>query len=266
VTDGTELATPPRPWLLGETSWAELQANPCELAVLPWGATEAHNYHLPYATDTIETEFVAAEAARRAAEAGTRVLVLPTMPFGVQAGQLDIPYCINLMPSTQAAILGDIVLALEGQGVTRLVLLNGHGGNDFKAMIREVQAATSVFLCTVNWYSCVNPGPFFTEPGDHAGELETSVMLHVAPHLVRPLAQAGPGAARVFRVTGLREGWAWAPRQWTSVTDDTGVGNPRSASAAKGEAFLTAVTTRIASFLSELAAADPADLYTDPAR
>jgi creatinine amidohydrolase len=258
--------TVPRPWVLGESSWAELRASPCELAVLPWGATEAHNYHLPYGTDTVETEFVAAEAARLAAEAGSRVLVLPALPFGVQAGQLDIPYCINLMPSTQAAILSDIVLALEGQGVKKLLLLNGHGGNDFKAIIREVQAATDVFLCTVNWYSCVNPAPFFAEPGDHAGELETSVMMHIAPGLVRPLAQAGPGAARAFRVAGLREGWAWAPRQWTSVTSDTGVGNPGEASAARGAAFLEAVARRIASLLTELAAADTGDLYTDLGR
>jgi creatinine amidohydrolase len=88
-------------------------------------------------------------------------------------------------------------------------------------------------------------------------------MLHVAPRLVRPLAQAGPGTARVFRVAGLREGWAWAPRQWTSVTTDTGVGNPAAASGRKGAAFLEAVTTRIASFLTELAAADTADLYTE---
>lgn len=256
----------PRPWLLEESSWAELRARPCELAVLPWGATEAHNFHLPYGTDTVETEYVAAEAARLATEAGARVLVLPAIPFGVQTGQLDIPYCINLMPSTQAAILADIALALEGQGVKKLVLLNGHGGNDFKAIIREVQAATDVFLCTVNWYSCVNPAPYFAEPGDHAGELETSVMLQVAPDLVRPLAQAGSGSARVFGVAGLREGWAWAPRQWTSVTADTGVGNPAAATAAKGAAYLEAVTRRIASLLEELAAADPADLYIDSPR
>ena len=258
--------TPPRLFLLGESCWGELRSSPCELAVLPWGATEAHNYHLPYATDVIETEFVAAEAARLATAAGARLLVLPAVPFGVQAGQLDIPYCINLMPSTQAAILGDVVSALEGQGVKKLVLLNGHGGNDFKAIIRELQAVTSVFLCTVNWWSCVDARPFFAEPGDHAGELETSVMLYVAPDLVRPLEQAGSGAARTFRVAGLREGWAWAPRQWTSVTSDTGVGDPRAATAPKGAAFMAAVTTRIASFLTELAAADTADLYTDQPR
>ncbi|NJD09612.1 MAG: creatininase family protein [Gemmatimonadetes bacterium] len=253
----------PRWWILGESSWGELRHHPCDLAVLPWGATEAHNYHLPYATDVIETEFIAAEAARLATAAGARVLVLPAIPFGVQAGQLDIPFCINLMPSTQAAVLADIVVALEGQGVKKLLLLNGHGGNDFKAMIRELQAATDVFLCTINWWSCVPAGSFFEKPGDHAGELETSVMLQIAPDLVRPLSEAGPGTARAFRLTGLREGWAWAPRQWTRTTSDTGVGDPAAATAPKGAAFLQAVTNRIAAFLTELAAADTADLYTD---
>ena len=89
--------TAPRSWVLGESSWGELRTNPCGLAVLPWGATEAHNYHLPYATDVIETEFIATEAARLAAAAGARVLVLPAIPFGVQAGQLDIPFCVNLI-------------------------------------------------------------------------------------------------------------------------------------------------------------------------
>jgi len=251
----------PRPWILAEASWRELSDQPCDLAVLPWGATEAHNYHLPYGTDVIETEFVAAEAARLASEAGTRVLVLPAVPFGVQTGQLDIPFCINLMPSTQLAVLRDVLAALQGQGVTKLLILNGHGGNDFKSIIRELQPDTTVFLCTINWYSCVDPTPFFDQPGDHAGELETSAMLHVAPGLVRSLDIAGSGEARRWRLTGLREGWAWAPRHWTQLTADTGVGDPRAATRERGEAFLDAVTRRVASFLIELAAADPADLY-----
>ncbi|MGQ0538046.1 MAG: creatininase family protein, partial [Gemmatimonadaceae bacterium] len=58
-----------------------------------------------------------------------------------------------------------------------------------------------------------------------------------------------------------REGWVWAPRQWTQVTDDTGVGDPAAATAAKGAAYFKAVTQRIAEFLQELAAADPAAMY-----
>jgi creatinine amidohydrolase len=91
--------------------------------------------------------------------------------------------------------------------------------------------------------------------------METSVMLHAAPELVGPLSDAGPGAARQFKLRGLRERWVWAPRSWTRVTDDTGVGDPRGATAEQGARFVAAVTERIASFLAELAAADLNDLY-----
>lgn len=259
-------ASTQRPYVLAETNWRAVSDTRFDVAVLPWGATEAHNYHLPYATDVIQCDHVAAESARLAWERGARVAVLPTIPFGVQTGQLDIPFCINLDPSTQAAILGDVAHALVGQGVTRLVILNGHGGNDFRAMIRELQPRVpDLFLCAVNWWSCVDARPFFDAPGDHGGELETSVMLHVAPSLVRPLSEAGPGSERKARLAGLREGWAWAPRRWTQVTDDTGVGDPRPATAAKGERFFAAVTERIAGFLVELARTDIQDLYGEPA-
>ena len=249
------------PYVLAETTWATVRETPYEVAVLPWGATEAHNYHLPYGTDNFETERVAREAAQRAWERGAKVVVLPVVPFGVNTGQLDIKLCLNMNPSTQAAVLGDLVRVMETQGIRKLVVLNGHGGNDFRQMIRELSARTSMFLCVVNWYTCLDPKPFFGEPGDHAGELETSLMMHVQPDLVRPLSEAGKGQARRFRVAGLRDGWAWAPRAWTNVTDDTGTGNPAAATAEKGARYLNAVGERLGEFLFELAAADPNDLY-----
>lgn len=252
-----------RPYILAETNWKAVSRTTYNVAVLPWGATEAHNYHLPYGTDTLQSEQVAAESARIAWEAGARVVVLPAVPFGVQTGQLDIPLCLNLNPSTQAALLADLAHALGGQGIRKLVLLNGHGGNDFRAIIRELQPRVDLFLCTLEWYRSVDPDPFFTEPGDHAGELETSMMLHLAPELVLPLEEAGPGRQRRFRVAGLRDGWAWAPRRWTQVSDDTGIGDPSAATPARGAAFARAVTERIAEFLVELAALDPEDLYTE---
>jgi creatinine amidohydrolase len=256
----------PRPYVLAETTWRAVSNTTFDVVVLPWGATEAHNYHLPYATDVMQCDHIAAESARLAFGQGATVAVLPTMPFGVQTGQLDIPLCINLNPSTQLAILEDVARALGGQGIRRLVLLNGHGGNDFRAMIRDLQPRVpEVFLCTINWWSCVDARPFFATPGDHGGELETSVMLHVAPSLVRPLSDAGPGRERKAKITGLREGWAWAPRRWTAITDDTGVGDPSAATAAKGEAFFRAVTERIGGFLVDLARADLDDLYAENA-
>lgn len=250
-----------RPYILAENNWKSVQGTDYTVAVLPWGATEPHNLHLPYGTDVIETERIAAESARIAWEAGVRVAVLPAVPFGVNTGQLDLRLTINMNPSTQQAVLTDIVDALEEQDIPALVILNGHGGNDFKPMIREMQGRSAVFVCAMDTYRAVPAAAYFDEPGDHAGELETSLMLHLAPELVLPLSEAGEGRTRAFRIAALREGWAWTPREWSLATVDTGVGNPARATAEKGARYFEALTVRIASFLVELAAADSSDMY-----
>ena len=250
-----------RPYVLAETDWQTVRETAYEVAVLPWGATEAHNYHLPYATDNLQAEHVAVEAAGMAWAQGAKVVVLPAVPFGVQTGQLDIPLCLNVNPSTQFALLRDLAESVARAQIKKLVVVNGHGGNDFKQMIRELQPQVDVLICTLNWWTVADAKAYFDEPGDHAGELETSVVQHLAPHLVRPLSEAGDGSTRRPRITALREGWAWTPRRWTQVSHDTGVGNPAAASAEKGERFVATVAEKIAGFLVELAAADPNDLY-----
>jgi creatinine amidohydrolase len=253
---------PPRPYILAETTWKTVQENAYQVVILPWGATEAHNYHLPYATDNLQADYVAAEAARKAWEQGAKVVVLPCIPFGVNTGQLDITLDINMSPSTQLALLRDVVQVLARQGIPKLVVLNGHGGNDFRQILRELQAEfPTVFLSTLNWFRAADRNQYFSAPGDHADELETSAMLHIASDLVSPLGEAGDGAARQFRIAALRQGWACAQREWSKVSADTGVGNPAAATAGKGQAFLEACTTNIGQFLVELAAADPQDLY-----
>ena len=252
---------PNRPYLLSELTWKTVRDTRYDVAVLPWGATEAHNFHLPYGTDNIETEAIAALAAERAWRQGAKVVVLPVVPFGVNTGQLDIPLCINMNPSTQALVLRDVAASLAGQGIPKLVVLNGHGGNDFRQMIREVQTQVSLFLCTVSWYKVVEAKSYFADLGDHGGELETSVMQHVAPDLVLPLSEAGSGKAKQFKISAFREGWAWAPRKWTEVTADTGVGNPAQASAEKGQRYVEAVAGKIAGFLTDLAKGDPTTMY-----
>lgn len=251
----------PRHYILDELTWKTVRDTRYDVALLPWGATEAHNFHLPYATDNIQAEALAARAAERAWSRGAKVVVLPVVPFGVNTGQLDIPLCINMNPSTQALVLRDVALSLAGQGIPKLVIFNGHGANDFRQMIRELQPQVSLFLCVVNWYKVVDPKPFFTDLGDHAAELETSVMQHVAPDLVHPLSEAGSGAARRFKIAAFREGWAWAPRNWRQVTDDTGSGNPAAATPEKGKRYVEAVTEKVAAFLVDLAKADTAKLY-----
>jgi creatinine amidohydrolase len=247
--------------LLSELTYGSVRQAPPRLAVLPWGATEAHNYHLPYGTDNIETEWIAAASVREANTRGAEAIALPVIPFGVNTGQLAIPWTINMNPSTQMEILRDILFSLQEQKISRLVILNGHGGNDFRQMIRELRPQFAVLMATVNWYRTLPLREYFENPGDHADEMETSVMLHIAPHLVRPLGEAGDGSSRSLKLQGFREGWAWTPRDWNLASTDTGVGDPRAATAEKGRRYLEAVVGKVAGFLVEFGAASPESLY-----
>ncbi|WP_276368562.1 creatininase family protein [Chryseolinea sp. H1M3-3] len=251
-----------RPYILAENNWKNIKETVFEVAVLPWGACEAHNYHLPYGTDIIEADNVAAEAARIAWESGSKVIVLPTIPFGVNTGQFDVMLDMNMNPSTQFAVLKDVVEVLNRQGIYKLIILNSHGGNDFKTMIRELGLKfPNMFLSACNWYQAVDQKDFFENKDDHAGEMETSVMMHLTPGLVKPLSEAGDGASKKSRITGIREGWAWAERKWMQVTKDTGVGDPRQATAEKGMRYFKAVTEKVGKFFTEVAKVDRKDLY-----
>ncbi len=254
--------TTPRPYILAENTWKTVKETSYDVAVLPWGACEAHNYHLPYGTDIIEAEEVAAESARIAWEQGAKITVLPAIPFGVNTGQFDVKLDMNMNPSTQLCVLRDVVDVLSRQGIYKLIIFNSHGGNDFRTMIRELGLQyPKMFMCSCNWYQALDQKAFFENKDDHAGEMETSVIMHLRPDLVSPLSEAGDGAAKKFRVTGIREGWAWAERKWLQVTKDTGVGDPRQASAEKGAKFFKAVTEKVGLFFIEVAKADRNDLY-----
>ena len=188
---------PGRPYILAETMWKEVESTDYEVVVLPRGATEAHNYHLPYITDVVQCDRIAAEAARRAWDRGAKVVVLPTIPFGVNTGQIDIKLDINLNPATQLAILADIIDVLEHQGIPKLVIMNGHGANDFRQMVRELWPRYEMFICTMDWYKWVDAS-IFEEMGDHAGEMETSLMQLLTPEWVLPLSESGDDEERKF--------------------------------------------------------------------
>ena len=251
-----------RPYILAETNWKALKEEAIELAVLPWGATEAHNYHLPYGTDVFEADAIAAASGKIAWEAGAKVMILPTIPFGVNTGQADSYLDINLNPSTQLAILKDIVAVLHRQGIPKLLILNSHGGNDFKTMLREIGLLyPDMFFSTCNWFQAMDKTQYFDEMGDHADEMETSLIQHLHPNLVLPLEEAGEGKEKKSKITGLREGWAWSERKWSLVTEDTGIGNPRFSTPEKGERFLRDVSHKIGQLLIEIAATDIQNRY-----
>lgn len=249
-------------YLLSETNWKFVKGTDYQLAVLPWGATEAHNYHLPYSTDNLQCSFIAEKAANKIWKEGYRVMVLPCVPFGVQSAQLKVKFNINMRPSTQLQVLKDIVESLEKQDMNKLLIMNGHGGNNFVQMIRELYLDTKVRIFTLNWYDCVNKEMFFDEPGDHAGELETSTLMHIAPHLVSPLEKAGNGKAKKIKINSLHEGLVWTQRGWLNeVTVDTGVGDPRKATAQKGKLYLDAVIEKVSKVLKEIADVNLKDFY-----
>ncbi|MEI7525646.1 MAG: creatininase family protein [Mariniphaga sp.] len=253
-----------RSYILNETNWKGVKQTDFQVAVLPWGATEAHNYHLPYGTDNIIAERIAAKAAALATNLGGRVIVLPAIPFGVNTGQPDVKLDMNLNPGTQMMILRDLITVLNRQGIHKMVILNAHGGNDFRQIIRELNLIfPEMFLCQCNWFKIPGAEDYFSDLGEHAGEVETSFMMYLAPELVLPLAEAGDGKARIFAIPALNQGWAWAEREWTRVTNDTGIGNPALATAEKGESFFNVVTEKIGGFLYELAVLNPADFYKD---
>ena len=258
----TPSRTGPRPWIIAETNWKHIKETRYEVAILPMGATEAHNWHLPYGTDSYQNEAIAAEAGRLAWEAGAKVAVLPNIPFGVQTGQLDIPFCINMNPSTQLKILDDVISSLVGVGVPKFCILNGHGGNDFRQMLRELQAKyPQIFLSVISWYQAHSGKGIIEILGDHADERETSLILHLHPELVLPASEWGKGEDNLWQLKAMREKWAWAQRAWTQATNDTGSGDPSLSTAEKGSAYFKAITERISEYWIELAQIDPAALY-----
>ncbi len=251
-----------RPYILAETNWEALKNAEFELAILPWGATEAHNYHLPYATDVIESDYIAAEAAKIAWEKGAKAIVLPTIPFGVNTGQSDIYLDINLNPSTQFAILCDVIEVLNRQRIYKLLIFNSHGGNNFKSIVRELGLKfPKMFIAVSNWFQSMDRDLFFENPGDHAEEMETSLLLYLKPELVLPKEKWGDGKEKKNKIKAFSEGWVWAERKWSKISGDTGVGNPILATREKGERFFKAVTKKMANLFYEISKADIENLY-----
>ena len=244
----------------GRNNLEDRRRDALRVAMLPWGATEAHNYHLPYATDNIQSDQVAPRRGARM-EAGARVVVLPTVPFGVNTTQLDIKLCLNMNPSTQAAVLADLVSALDRQGIHKLLIVNGHGGNDFRQMIRELQPKTRVFLSTINWWSCVDVKAVHRGAG--RSRRRSGNERDDAPRAgARPPARPKPARA----VRGRRALTPFVKVGVGAATLDAGdrrhrIGNPAKATAQKGAAYVEAAVERIAEFLVELAGPDLEDLY-----
>ncbi len=252
-------------YILNEANWKTIKNNKYELAILPWGATEPHNYHLPYGTDYYQSKAISELAAGKAWEQGAKVMVLPTISFGVQnPGQIELPFCLHTRPSTQKMILEDILTSLNLQGIKKLLIINGHGGNDFKAMIRElIPQFPFMFLGVTDWFKILENEKYFDEVGDHAGEMETSIMQYLYPELVLPLDEAEEGKANQFSIEALNNREVWTPRNWGRISKDTGIGNPKRANPGKGKRFIEDLTAKISDIIFELCVTKIEDFYNE---
>ncbi len=248
-----------REWVLAEQTHAFVRERPWEVVVLPFGATEPHNLHMPYGTDNFQVDAIADRACERAYRAGAKVLLLPTVPFGVNTNYFKVPGALacSLTPTTLLAIVSDLAESMERQGVKKMMLLNGHGGNELKPILRQLHHRSKLFLCLCDWYRMaadVYP-QIFNKPGEHADEMETSLGLAYFPELLRPqLADAG--AARPTRLEGVNRGWVSITRPWHLATTNTGLGDPAAATTEKGRKLMDVLVERLASFLCELSAAE----------
>ncbi len=256
-----------RPWKLLEANYGYIKEHPYEVAVLPLGATEPHNLHLPYGTDVFEADAIGEAICQAAHEQGARVVLLPTMPYGTETNQRAFPLSMNVNPSTLFGVITDLVESLAHHGIRKIVLLNSHGGNDLKALLRELYGRTSAHLFLCNWYTVLSDryDEVFSQPDDHAGEMETSFILAYHPHLVAKNADgtlaADDGATRKTRFDAVNRGWVSITRPWHVLTTNTGVGNPHAASADKAKRYMEMLVPRLAGFLVELSAAPLDDQF-----
>lgn len=241
-------------WDLARMTYDEVRsAAPFRVAVLPLGATEPHNLHLPYATDTLQVEELGRRICSRASEAGARVVLLPALPYGTETNLMRFPFAMNLNPTTVAQVIRDLVESLATHGIPHCLLLNGHGGNDLKWVLRELHGKTPVHVFVCNWYKVaadIYPS-LFEDTGDHAGALETSMMLEHHGDLVAS-GQADSGPVARPRFEALARGWVEITRPWHLLTTNSGAGDPREATAEKGQRVTELVVNRIATFLVEL--------------
>ena len=256
-----------RPWKLIECNYAHVKEQPYEVAVVPLGATEPHNLHLPYGADLFEADLVGDKICEAAYARGAKVVLLPTIPYGTETNQREFPLSMNLNPSTLNAVVKDLVESLVGHGIRKIVLLNSHGGNELKPLLRELYGKTSAALFLCNWYQAFGDvyDQIFDQPEDHAGEMETSLLLAYYPDLVgrhedgRLIADEGGTAETRFEA--VNRGWVSITRPWHLLTSNSGSGNPHAATEEKGRKLMDVLVDRLGTFLCELSDATLDDRF-----
>ena len=241
--------------MLEEMTLEEVRRFRCEVVVLPLGSTEPHGPHLPYGSDYFHVTHTSREAVWRANARGGRILCYPTLPITNNNNFKKFPFALRMGVRTLMSVIVDIVNQCKSDGVKKVVIVNGHGGNAaaIDAALREMAGMPDMpFVCWT--YGIETPG--FKDPtqyySDHGGEQETSRLMVIRPDLVRknklrnnPFGELRfPSLAKVNFV-----------RPWHLYVPAGAGGETRTASVAKGEASLEARAEGLASFLVDLSKA-----------
>ncbi|MDF2991135.1 MAG: creatininase family protein [Microbacterium sp.] len=236
---------------LADATWTDVAAflkDGGRVAVLPFGALEQHGPHLPLSTDTLQADAVARRLAERLDAA-----LLPPIPLGNTWSNESLPGTVSLSAETVTAVCADAAASLERMGLALLVVVNGDFGNRLPLQ-RAAEAAAAhgrMPIIVLDYPGLVEIGDAVKEspwaaPGlCHADELETSMVLAIAPHLVHGdrLAPEYPELPVDF---GLRP-TALAPLSRTGV-----FGDPRPATARKGERVLAHIVAESAAIVGRV--------------
>ena len=234
------------------------------VAVLPLGATEQHGPHLPTGVDTVLVDGVV-RAALPQLPAELPVLVLPTQAVGLSPEHARFPGTLTLSSQTLIALWREIGAGVARTGIRKLVLFNAHGGHvgAMDIVARELRAEHDLIVYSSSWYSlplgdAVN-GLFPAEEhrfGVHAGAIETSMMLALAPQSVdmgqaTNFESASQARAPHYPILGngrsAKLGW-----QMQDYHPQGAAGNALAATPQKGQALLQAAAAQLALLLQEV--------------
>jgi creatinine amidohydrolase len=246
---------------LAELSWPEIKdaVRQGAAVILPVGSTEQHGPHLPLMVDFALADAIAREAAAEMA-AELPVVVAPVLPFGCAHYHMDFAGTIDLPTDVFCATLEAVVGSLVHHGFGRIMVLNGHGGNHGPAgvAVRNIHAKSGVAIALSSYWQLASEeiGAIRQSgPGgvSHACELETSLMLHYFPHLVRRehFARHIPDIDRHWHAVDMFDGERVSIMESMRAYAPTGVlGDPTLASARKGAQFRAAIVQSLKRFLT----------------
>ena len=259
---------PSRYWAdLTTRDFAQLQASgqaAQTVAVLPVAAIEQHGPHLPLSVDATLLQGVI-DAALPLLPANLPTLFLPPQVVGLSTEHLAYPGTLSLAPATVIALWTEIGACVARAGVKKLLLLNGHGGqvSVMDIVARELRQHHGLLVYSSSWFSLPLPGDvqvlFSAQEhrfGIHAGEIETSMMLHLAPETVhmahaRDFRSTSQDRAERFAILGngksAKLGW-----QMQDYHVAGAVGNAAAATADKGRAVVDAAAQQLVRLLQEL--------------